>query len=187
MAALSLPHHLTTRHACEVPSVLQALCEKLRALQRGSRLPRPSQGGSRPSTHSGVCQLRPGSHLRTHQRPPQTLSALPLVCCTPSLPRPSARLCPSVLLPVWVFLPSLETAGGHAGLLPLVRPKVQRPVVAGAGGRSWSPSRSVSRSIEASGPDRTHAARAALFPLPLRAPGRLGPPRVPLRGAWSDK
>ena len=98
MAALSLPHPLPTRHACEVPSVLQALCEKLRALQRGSRLPRPSQGGSRPSTHSGVCQLRPGSHLRTHQRPPQTLSALPLVCCTPSFPRPSARLCPSVPL-----------------------------------------------------------------------------------------
>ena len=98
MAALSLPHPLPTRHACEVPSVLQALCEKLRALQRGSRLPRPSQGGSRPSTHSGVCQLRPGSHLRTHQRPPPTLSALPLVCCTPSFPRPSARLCPSVPL-----------------------------------------------------------------------------------------
>lgn len=184
MAALSLPHPLPTRRACEVPSVLQALCEKLQTFQRGSRLLRPSQGGSRPSTHSGVCQLRPGPRLRPHQKPLQTLSALTLVCCTPSFPRPSARLCPPVRFPLCVFLPGLETAGGHAGLLPLVSLKVQRPAVAGARGRSRSPSRSVSRSIAASGPGRTQAARGAFFPPPLRPPGWLGPPRVPVRGAW---
>ena len=157
MAALSLPHPLPTRHACEVPSVLQALCEKLQAFQRGSRLLRPSQGGSRPSTHSGICQLRPGPHLRTHQRLLQTLSALTSVCCTPSFPRPSARLCPPVRFPLCVFLLSLETAGGHAGLLAPVPPKVPRSVVAGPGadlGGPRDPSPGASRPRGQAGPRR---------------------------------